>query len=81
MLLRVVGSCCAKFETLQTFIYVEMDATTPNNVGSCWPTMLRPFARGFNSQRLDSSGFMNEVRLECFPGINAFIFKCFNWDK
>ena len=42
MLLRVVGSCCAKFETLQTFIYVEMDVTTPNNVGSCWPTMLRP---------------------------------------
>ena len=42
MLLRVVGSCCAKFETLQTFIYVEMDATTPNNVGSCWPTMSRP---------------------------------------
>ena len=46
---------------------------TSNNVGSCWPTMLRPFARGFNSQRLDSSGFMNEVSLACFPGINAFI--------
>ena len=26
--------------------YVQTDATTPNNVGSCWPTMLRPFARG-----------------------------------
>ena len=25
---------------------VQTDATTPNDVGSCWPTMLRPFARG-----------------------------------
>ena len=40
MLLRVVGSCCAKFETGQTFRYVKTDATNPNNVGSCWPTML-----------------------------------------
>ena len=29
MLLRVVGSCCAKFETGQTFRYVQTDATTP----------------------------------------------------
>ena len=29
MLLRVVGSCCAKFETGQTFSYVQTDATTP----------------------------------------------------
>ena len=34
MLLRVVGSCCAKFETDQTFRYVQTDATTPNNVAS-----------------------------------------------
>ena len=32
------GSCCAKFETGQTFSYVQTDATTPNIVG--------PFARG-----------------------------------
>ena len=31
-LLHVVGSCCAKFETGQTLSYVQMDATTPNNV-------------------------------------------------
>ena len=31
-LLRVVGSCCAKFETGQTFSYVQMDTTTPNIV-------------------------------------------------
>ena len=42
-----VGSCCAKFETGQTFSYVQPDVTTPNNVGSCWSTMLRPFAPGF----------------------------------
>ena len=29
ILLRVVGSCFAKFETGQTFIYVQTDATTP----------------------------------------------------
>ena len=34
MLLRVVGSCCAKFETDQTFRYVQTDARTPNNVAS-----------------------------------------------
>ena len=28
ILLRVVGSCCAKFETGQTFSYVQTDATT-----------------------------------------------------
>ena len=44
MLSRVVGICCAKFKTGQTFSYTQTDATTPNNIGSCWPTMLRPFA-------------------------------------
>ena len=34
-LLLVVGCYCAKFETGQTFSYVQTDATTPNNVGSC----------------------------------------------
>ena len=29
MLLRVVGSRCAKFDTGQTFSYVQTDATTP----------------------------------------------------
>ena len=29
----VVGTYCAKFETGQTFSYVQTDATTPNNVG------------------------------------------------
>ena len=32
-LLCVVESCCAKFETGQTFSYVQTDATTPNNAG------------------------------------------------
>ena len=34
MLLGVVGSCCSKFETGQTFSYVQTDATTPNIVGT-----------------------------------------------
>ena len=33
-LLHVVGSCGAKFKTSQTFSYVQMDATTANNVAS-----------------------------------------------
>ena len=33
MLLRVVGSCYAKFETGQTFSPVETDARTPHIVG------------------------------------------------
>ena len=47
MLLRFVGICCVKSETGQTLSYMQTDATTPNNVGSCWPTMLRPIAPGF----------------------------------
>ena len=27
--------------------YVQMDATSPNTVESCWPTMLRTFPRSF----------------------------------
>ena len=46
MLLHVVRNCCAKFETGQNFSYVQRDATTPNIVGSGWPTILRLFARG-----------------------------------
>ena len=30
MLLRVIRSCCAKFETGQTFRYAQAEATTPN---------------------------------------------------
>ena len=37
MWLRVVGSCCAKLETGQTFSCVQTDDTTPNIIG---PTML-----------------------------------------
>ena len=37
----------AQFETGQTLNYVQTDVTTPNIVGSCWSTMLRPFVRGF----------------------------------
>ena len=45
MLLIVVGSCCALFETGQTFSHVQTDATTPNIVGQqCWE-LLCPFAR------------------------------------
>ena len=43
-LLHVVRSCCANFETSQTSNVVQTVATSPNNAGSCWPTIgtLRP---------------------------------------
>ena len=34
-----------------------------------------------HSQRFDGFGFMNEVRLTCFPKTIAFISKSFNRDK
>ena len=35
MLLRIFGSCCAKFETGQTFSYVQTGTTATNIVGGC----------------------------------------------
>ena len=63
MLLRLVGSCCAKFETGQTFSYVQTDATTPNIVGSCRPTILRLLARGFKSLINEICKFLHRI---CF---------------
>ena len=37
MLLRVVGSCCAKFETSQMFNHLQRGATSSNFIG---PTIL-----------------------------------------
>ena len=37
MFLRAVRICCIKFETGQTFSYVQTDATIPNMLGQeCW---------------------------------------------
>ena len=59
VLLRLVATCWMKFETGQTSNKSQQHATThnmvckrsqhvgPNNVASCWPTMLRAFARAF----------------------------------
>ena len=47
-----VACCCAKFETGQTFSYVQMDTTTPNIVGQkCWE-LLHPFAPSLSVSRL-----------------------------
>ena len=43
----------------QTFLsYVETDATTPNNVGSCWSTMLRPFSLSFSNLNGDGNALL-----------------------
>ena len=44
-LLHVVGSCCTTFETGQTFIDLQTDATTPNMLGQQWWEFVRSFAR------------------------------------
>ena len=54
-----------KFDRFQTFynntkrhpticnrVCIPMQHVTSNNVGSCWPTMLRPFARGLRDTLL-----------------------------
>ena len=43
--------------------YVQTDLTTPNNVGICRPTMLRPFAQGFtfNSISIPLAGYSLEA--------------------
>ena len=43
MLLSVAGRCCAEFETVQTFSYVQTDATTLDT-GIVGPIMLRVVA-------------------------------------
>ena len=49
MLLRVVESCCAKFETGQTLSYVQRTKQLPTLLAQqCRESLLRPFARSFN---------------------------------
>ena len=53
MLWHVVGSCCAKFETGQTFCYVQTDATTPNV--ACVQTSPLPQYTGYSQRRWELS--------------------------
>ena len=45
-----------KFDRFQTLRRVckRTQHVTSNNVGSCWPTMLRPFARGLRTPQWNS---------------------------
>ena len=56
-MLGVIGSKFDRFQTLcnnsQQHATGWMQHVTSNNVGSCWPTMLCPFAQGFRPWRLD----------------------------
>jgi len=49
MLLCVVGSCFAKFETGQATSKRSQQLPTMLWVVICWPKLLRPFARGFRN--------------------------------
>ena len=48
MLLGLVAQC---LKTVKFFSYIQMDATTTNDVGSCWLTMLCPFLQGLRDCR------------------------------
>ena len=58
---NIVGSCCVSLYVAKSLRNnIQQHATgctkrtqqvTSNKVGSCWPTMLRPFARGFSFRR------------------------------
>ena len=63
----LLGVCCAKSETLQTFMYVEVDATTPNNVvgQQCY---VRVFARGF-------------IQTRCCKKLNLKNVACYNFNQ
>ena len=51
MLLRVVESCCAKFETGQTLSYAQRTQQLPTLLAQqCWE-LLCPLARSFNQRR------------------------------
>ena len=65
MLLRVVMSCCAKFEFGQTLSYVQTDAIIPNIAGQqCWE-LLCPFARSLKF-------YFSTKALFCFTSCRQF---------
>ena len=55
ILFHVVESCCAKFETGQTFSSVQTDATLMAKNPSHYWELLRPFARSVKTRTSDSS--------------------------
>ena len=75
-----VACCCVllalvehKFETGQTFSYVQTDATTPNNLGSCWLTMLRrPSARSLTFSAVPRFEWQTRVAKEWKSSVKKF---------
>ena len=49
ILLCVVGSCFARFETGQATCKQLQQLSTNSGVVSCWPKLLRPFALGLKA--------------------------------
>ena len=89
VLLRLDGSCWMKFETGQTSSNnFQQVATThnmvckrsqhvgPNNVASCWPTMLRAFARAFKV-RVGKQGRV--LRYDLIYRSNRGLFTTLRW--
>ena len=82
LLLRLLGSCWMKFETGQTSSNnFQQVATTynmvckrfqhvgPNNVASCWPTMLRAFARALKANHFEPALRPNHQRSVADPAV------------
>ena len=64
---NIVGSCCVRLcvaKSLTGFkrCYKQTQHVTSSKVGSCWPTMLRPFARGFRAHSCDLKERLSDLR-------------------
>ena len=59
MLLRVVGGCCAKIETGQTFSHVQTDATTPKIV------CVYSYRSKFDGLIRTQSGLTSQEKVKC----------------
>ena len=86
---NTVGSCCIRFHTtagpnnvgraVQTdpaLLGKRMQHLTPNNVRSCWPTVLRPFVRGFRSTTAETlqTALAKAKISRSFPFLLFFLF-------
>ena len=74
LLLHVDRSCCAKFETSQTFSQVQTDATTPIIVGQQCCGLLRPIVGSLNKY----ARYTKDQHNKAFSGFNDQFYN-FRW--
>ena len=84
----IVGSCCVRLHVAKSLTGFKLCASTPNNtqrckriqhvtsnnVGSCWPTMLRPFAPGLKviiQGTIRNDDFKRNTGFQCWNNVAA----------